>query len=293
MSTAVAKKSTDTFAKIEERILGLQETGVQFPQNYSPINAAQSARMILQETKDKSGKSALEVCTPPSIANAVLKMVTLGLNPIKKQCYFLVYGNKLECQTSYQGNIAIAKRFGLKDVKAVLIYEGDNFEYNIEQDGRIKISKHSQSFGSLNKKIIGAYAVTTMEDETIDTTIMTMEDIQNAWKQGATNGNSPAHKNFSGEMAKKSVINRACKSIINSSDDAALLEDEPRESVTEAHVKHQIKENANKQEFGFDEEEEEYEVAEEVKEDPEAENQRLYEEAMAGENGQVKMDPGF
>ncbi len=266
MSTAVAKKTGDTFAKIEERILGLQETGVQFPQNYSPINAAQSARMILQETKDKSGKSALEVCTPPSIANAILKMVPLGLNPIKKQCYFLVYGNKLECQTSYQGNIAIAKRFGLKDVKAVLIHEGDEFQYSIEADGRIKVSNHSQSFGSLNKRVIGAYAVTTMEDGTIDTTIMTMEDIHNAWKQGATNGNSPAHKNFSGEMAKKSVINRACKGIINSSDDAALLEDEPKETPTEAHVKHQIKENANREEFGFDEEEE-YQEAEEVREE--------------------------
>lgn len=298
MSTTkeVSVKSKDTFAAIEERIIGLQDTGVQFPKDYSPVNAAHSARMILQETKDRSGKSALEVCSKPSIANAVLKMVTLGLNPIKSQCYFIVYGNKLELQTSYQGTIAIAKRFGLKDVRAILIYEGDEFQFSIQNDGRTVIEKHVQTFASLSKKMIGAYAVVTMEDGTVDTTIMTMEDVRASWNQGATKGGSPAHKNFPGEMAKKTVIGRACKTIINSSDDAGLFDnDSPRESSAEAHVKHQINENANKQEMGFDDEEAE-EVQEEVKQNPvneDAENQRLFDEAVGDEKQTSMQGPEF
>lgn len=295
MSTAVKKVDETKFEVILDRIVKLEETGVQFPKNFSPENAARSAWMILQETKDRNNKPALEVCTPQSVAQSMLKMVTLGLNPIKKQCYFLVYGNKLECQPSYQGNIATAKRYGLKDVKAVLIYEGDKFEYSIQQDGRTVIDKHTQSFTSLSKKVIGAYAVTTMEDGSVDTTIMTIEDIRNSWNQGATNGKSPAHKNFEGEMSKKTVINRAVKTIINSSDDAGLFEDEPKESRVEANVRHQIKENANKQEIGFEDVEEEEVAHEEVKEDHtpannDEENQRLYEEAMAEE---ANDGPGF
>ena len=55
------------------------------------------------------------------------------------------------------------------------------------------------------------------------TCIMTMEQIQKAWNQGATKGNSPAHKNFTDEMAKKSVINRCCKNFVNSAKDNDVL----------------------------------------------------------------------
>lgn len=51
-----------------------------------------------------------------------------------------------------------------------------------------------------------------------------MAQIRAAWGQGATKGGSPAHKNFAEEMAKKTVIGRACKAIINSSDDAWLYD---------------------------------------------------------------------
>ena len=50
--------------------------------------------------------------------------------------------------------------------------------------------------------------------------------------QGATKGGSPAHKNFGDEMAKKTVIGRACKILIGMSDDSALF-DEPDETETD------------------------------------------------------------
>lgn len=253
MSTAVAKKVDENkFEVILDKIVKLEETGVQFPQNYSPENAARSAWLVLGETKAAGGKMALDVCTPASVANAVLKMVTLGLNPIKKQCYFIAYGEKLECMPSYLGAIATAKRFGLKSMNANVIYEGDIFEFTINEKGRTLVTKHNQTLDSLKKPIIGVYAVANMEDDTVDTTIMTMDDVKKAWNQGATNGNSPAHKNFPGEMAKKSAINRACKSIIATSDDSALYGDQPTMSPTQAHVNHEIATKANKESISFD-----------------------------------------
>lgn len=253
MSTQLKKVDENKFEVILDRIVKLEETGVQFPKDYSPENAARAAWLILQEAKDRNSKPVLEVCTTESIANSMLKMVTLGLNPIKKQCYFIPYGDKLECQPSYQGAIATAKRYGLKFIPANVIYKNDAFEYAISEDGRTKVTKHDQSLDNLNGPIIGAYAVANMEDGVIDTTIMTIEDIRKAWEQGATKGKSPAHNNFTGEMCKKTVINRACKTIINSSDDADLFEDRPSDSPVEAHVKKEISHNANKRPLDFEE----------------------------------------
>ena len=63
------------------------------------------------------------------------------------------------------------------------------------------------------------------------------------------------HRRFPQEMAKKTVINRACKKLLNSSDDASLLsnhiresEDRQRKEVLDAEVE----ENANQEELDFE-----------------------------------------
>lgn len=109
---------------------------------------------------------------------------------------------------------------------ANVIYEGDDFQYEIDpKTAKVSIIKHSQKLENIdNSKIKGAYALVTLADGTTQVTIMSMQQIRAAWGQGATKGNSPAHKNFAEEMAKKTVIGRACKAIINSSDDAWLYD---------------------------------------------------------------------
>lgn len=278
------KVSENTMESILARVGEMEQNGLKMPPNYSPDNAVRSAWLILQETQTMSKKPVLEACTKVSIANALLKMVLMGLNPVKRQCSFIAYGDKLECQREYQGSIALAKRFGLKSVTANVIFEKDDFSYEVGPDGRKKVTKHVQTLASMGGTIKGAYAVTTMEDGTIDMEVMTKADIEKAWNQGATKGNSPAHKNFPGEMCKKTVINRALKSIINSSDDGSLFdEDEPKQSRTEAFVDYEIKSNANKKELGFDEEVDAEEVVhEEVKEEiPDFEEEKEPKPQMA------------
>ena len=126
----------------------------------------------------------------------------------------------------------------------------------------------------------------TLPDGVQDTDIMTIEEIKQSWNQGATKGNSPAHKNFEGEMAKRTVTNRAIKMFVNSSDDSAVLDDEgPRMSQTEAYVDHTIEKKANKQELSMEVE------AEDVT-DEDDEIQKMHEEAIAEEQAQMT-GPGF
>lgn len=223
---------------------------IRLPENYSPENALKSAWLILLDTKDRNNAPALSVCTKDSIANALLNMVLQGLNPVKKQCDFVVYGDKLTLQREYHGTVALAKRYAaVREPVGTVIYEGDTFEYSIEPNGYKRIIKHEQSLDNIDEnKIKGAYATLIFEDQNRPpyVEIMTLQQIRQSWQQGATKGNSPAHKNFPGEMCKKTVISRACKLFISASDDSSLFDDDPQDDRT-ASAKQAIAENANKE----------------------------------------------
>jgi recombination protein RecT len=272
---AVQRDITDDVLK---KITKFKETGeLIFPENYSPENALKSAMLILSETETKDNKPVLEYCTRPSIANALLEMVITGLNPMKKQCDFVAYGKKLTMQREYHGTIALAKRFGgVKEANANVIYQEDEFMYEVDpESGKKRIIKHSQDFKNIDDdKITGAYAVLTFNDDSMPyVEIMNMNQIRKAWLQGYAKGNSPAHRNFPGEMSKKTVIGRACKLFITSSDDSNLAlaerisgkkEENEVEDIDaeEMQVEAEIKENANKEVIDMDPEPEQKEQPE-------------------------------
>lgn len=248
-STAVATVKNDISAQVLSKIDAFQKSGeLTLPKGYNAENALKSAYIILSDPKN----NILAKCDKASVAEALLKMVVYGVSPIKKQCYFIPYGEKLECSISYAGNIAIAKRYGnLKSIKGNAIFEGDTFEFQVDQTtGHRKITKHIQTLESVgSNKIKGAYAVYELNDGSVDVEVMSINQIQTSWNQGGSKGNSPAHKNFADQMAIKTVLNRACKLLISSSDDSVLydpLEEETFIDVTSENVKHEIKTQANK-----------------------------------------------
>lgn len=236
---------------------------LQLPAKYSAENALRSAWLIIQQTQDMSKRPALEVCTKESIANALFDMVLKGLSPAKKQCYFIVYGNKLQMQQSYFGTIAISKRVaGVKDAVGIPVYEKDIFKYSIDLKTGIKtVTEHQQEFENIDPaKIKGAYAIITYEDDSVEYEIMTWNQILQSWKMGATKGESPAHKNFPDQMACRTVINRALKIPVNSSNDDDLFGEAEQSTYAkqvEADVNNQIENNSNgaggKDAIGFNE----------------------------------------
>lgn len=227
------QKAIAKFDNIADQVLERINTftrdgGLVIPKNYSVTNNMKSAWLMLQEVTDRNSKPALEVCTKTSVANALFDMVLQGLSVSKKQGYFIVYGNKLEFQRSYFGTVSLAKRSGgiKSEPVANIIYENDEFVYTIDpMSGHYVIVKHDQKIENIDdSKIVGAYCILHLADDSRQVFIMTMAQIRAAWNQGATKGKSPAHQNFTGEMAKKTVIGRACKMLINSADDAWLFE---------------------------------------------------------------------
>ena len=224
------------------KIGDLRKGGISVPAGYSPDNQIYLAFLKLISMQSKSGKPMLSEVTPQSVANALLNMCIMGLSLEKGQCAFIQYGNEVQFQMQYHGRVALAKRYGAGEPQAQVIYEGDDFQYEINpKTGKKVIVKHVQNLSNISKdKIIGAWCLIPYADHPDwepKVEVMTIEEIRQSWMQGATRGQSPAHKNFPGEMCKKTVISRACKLFISTSDDAGVYErrDEPewQESMPE------------------------------------------------------------
>jgi recombination protein RecT len=283
------------------RINKMQAEGsLQIPDNYSPQNALKAAYLILTEQKTKDGKPVLQACTQESIANALLEMVTQGLNPMKQQCYFIPYGNKLNFQRSYLGTIAITKRIpGVKDIKAYPLYKGDEFETEFDVlTGKLKIKSYKPKMENVShENLIGAFALIIGENEILHLEVMTMEQIKAAWNQGQMKGKSPAHINFTEEMAKKTVINRACKMYANTTDDSDIFAQMLNKTSTEVEM--EIEANANKEVLDFEHNqiEADYEVVE-VSEEEFANLDKVNVDTETGEiketdSKQMKLEPEF
>lgn len=230
-STNLEVVKKDITTQVLDKVLTFTNSGeLKLPKDYSPENALKSAYIKLTENPDGKGV-LLDKCDKSSIAEALLKMVIYGLTPQKNQVYFVPYGTKLTCVVSYMGNIATAKRYNpdIIDIKARAITKGEEFEFEFQQEtGKVVILKHKQTLESIgSKEILGAYSLIYYKDGSFEVgDIMNVEQIKQAWNQGAMKGGSPAHKNFPDEMSKRTVINRTCKRLINTSSDAILMEDE-------------------------------------------------------------------
>jgi recombination protein RecT len=311
-SKAVAKinKHEEITTQVLNKIEVFRNAGqINIPKDFDPANALQSAYLILSDMK-VGGVPVLDHCTKTSISTALLKMCVLGLSPVKKQCNLIAYGKELKCDQEYAGDIVLAKRFGdLKDINAVTIYDKDEFEFKVDvKTGRKAIVKHIQSlnsFGGGKETIRGAYAVMEFNDGSFDAEIMNMKQIEASWAMGGAKGKSKAHLNFPDQMAEKTVIKRACKLLIRSSDDNILfaeINEEQRDKAKD-DVDSEIQDNANAEIIGMEDEDiKTIDVqGETVDEQPENKDEKKTTETVekkekqpiVDKGGQATIGPGF
>lgn len=196
------------------------------PAGYDVGTAINSALLILQDTKDKNGRPVLEVCTKSTIAKSILDMTIQGLQPGKKQCYFIAYADQLSLFRSYFGTVAALRRAmpEVAHVTAEVFYNGDDLVYGITQFGERYIQYiGSEPLVNINKGIKGGYCnIYDAKGNVLGSTIMTWEQIQTSWRQSRnykTEGG--VHQKFTEEMAKRTLIAKACKMLLNTSNEMA------------------------------------------------------------------------
>lgn len=254
------EKQEEFVVKVAKRVSDMAENGqIDLPENYSATNALQAAFFKLTEVDFGSKVALIDKVTVESVAFALQDMAIQGLSVAKNQGYFIPYGDKLQFQRSYHGTKAIIKRLnGVKDIWAEVVWQGEELEISFE-NGRKVLKDHKVNWlAQTGKKedILGAYAIIETESGEKHLEIMTMAEILTAW---STSKNTSVQNKYPQEMAKRTVINRAAKHFINTSDDSDVLiaainrtteneYDNEREikDITSS-VKEEIKDNANKE----------------------------------------------
>lgn len=221
------------------------------PAEYSAENAMKSAWLILQDAT-ANGRPLLESCTRASVINTLQSMLYQGLNPDKKQCYFIAYGDKLTLQRSYFGSMKLAKMVdpSITDICYDVVYNDDIFEIE-KRRGHTMIATHRQKLENIDKNKIKAAYCSIFRGDIEDTTVMTFDEIKAAWSRSKMNpiderGNikpNSTHGKDTASMAMKTVVNRACKFVINSSDDSSLLAQAVRRTYDDTQTRADIVED--------------------------------------------------
>lgn len=206
-------------SNVATRIEAMKGEGLLIAPNYSVSNALSSAYYAL---KNSNSGNLLEKCTPESVYNALLDMVTQGLSPAKTQCYFVPYGSTVKLTRSYFGTMKVVKQLPeVKDIYAEVIYEGDKFQIKNENGRKVFVS-HETDWMNADNPIIGAYCIIEKTDGEKILTVMTKKEIDKSWSKSR---NKAVQNEFQQEMAKRTVINRAAKQFFNTSDDNDLFVD--------------------------------------------------------------------
>ena len=255
----VAQATTMTVASQIKNYLSKGE--LVLPKDYSAENALKSAMLALPAIVDSQKVPVLQSCSKESIQNALLSMCMQGLNPDKKQCYFIAYGSKLTLQRSHFGDIQVAMQVDktIEEIYPAVVFEGDEFSYEIKRGKVVSIS-HKQSIANKDKNIVAAYCTVIRKDGSETSTIMTINQIMKAWSQSqqkpiladGTIKPDSTHGKFPEEMAKKTVIHKACKEIINNSNDSNLMVKYARDSNSEVDIleaEEEVEQKANKKDL--------------------------------------------
>ena len=203
-NTQVAEKKPQSFSlALTEKLNSVADA---LPQDFNKARFVQNALALINDNP------SLQKYSQSQLTAGLLKGAYLGLDFYSKECYLVPYGNQLNYQTDYRGAKKLAKKYSIrpiKDIYAKLVREGDSFEEKIvsgEQTFDFKPLPFNDG------KIIGAFAVCLYADGGMQYDTMSLADLENTRKSSKAS-NSPAWKNFTGEMYKKTVLHRLCKHI--------------------------------------------------------------------------------
>lgn len=223
--------ANELVTQVSNQIIEMQQSqGLSLPKNYSVGNALNAAWLILDDSS--SGQSMLDKCDRGTVAKALLDMAIQGLSPAKKQCYFIPYGKTCTLTRSYMGSIAVVKRLhGVKDIEAYVVREGNEFDVGVV-DGELEVTKWQVHVEDLDNPITHAVCVIEKDDGSKEFTIMTKKQIDVSWSHAKT---TKVQKEFPDEMAKRTVINRAAKAFINTSDDSDLFTQAVNDTTSEEY----------------------------------------------------------
>lgn len=177
------------------------------PKNFNQTRFLQNCLTVLNDTKE------IEKCSPVSVARTMIKGAYLGLDFFRRECYAIPYGNELNFQTDWKGEVKLVKKYSIEpiiDIYAKVVREGDSFQM-VVREGKQVVNFTPKEFN--DGQIIGTFAVACFKNGAVLCEPMSRAEIEEIRKKFSKAPNSPAWEKAYGEMCKKVVLRRLCKSI--------------------------------------------------------------------------------
>ncbi|PHV69554.1 recombinase [Sporanaerobium hydrogeniformans] len=211
------------------------------PKDFNQTRFLQNCMTVLQDTK------GIENCHPVSIARTLLKGAFLGLDFFQKECYAIPYGNDLQFQTDYKGEIKMAKKYSTRpiiDIYAKVVRKGDEYSSCVE-DGKQTVTFKPLPFN--DDSIIGSFAVCLYEDGGMDFEEMSTKQIEGIRENFSKMKNGLMWTKVPEEAYKKTVLRRLTKKI--SKDFASIEQGKTYEESSDMDFKQDNKNNSPKDPF--------------------------------------------
>ena len=185
------------------------------------ISFAYATKTMLDNAKMPLGN-----LDPQSIREAFKASLDTGIPVDKRQLAYIVkYGNKIEYQIGFKGFISRIKEiYPTANVKAEIVYAGDVF--TVEKiDGKAKYThKVANPFANI-KDMIGVYAYIQYTDKGKEYSFIETMGKDEVLKIKGKAKTAFVWNEWFGEMAKKAVIRRLCKTLFIGDPKIAIMED--------------------------------------------------------------------
>lgn len=185
------------------------------------ISFAYATKTMLDNAKIPLGN-----LDPQSIREAFKASLDTGIPVDKRQLAYVVkYGNKIEYQIGFKGFISRIKEiYPTANVKAEIVYVDDVF--TVEKiDGKAKyVHKVANPFASI-KDMTGVYAFIQYTDNGKEYSFIETMSKEEVLKIKGKAKTAFVWNEWFGEMAKKAVIRRLCKTLFIGDPKIAIMED--------------------------------------------------------------------
>lgn len=243
MANEVATQNKDFSIVLMDKLNSVSEA---LPRDFNKARFVQNTLSLLNDNPDlaKYGQA--------QIVGGLLKGAYLGLDFYAHECYLIPYGKSLNYQTDYRGEKKLVKKYSIrpiKDITAEIVREGDNFSVGIKDNVRV-VNFTPKPFNT--GKIVGAFALVEYADGGIGVDTMSVAELENTRRHSKAS-NSPAWRDFTSEMYRKTVLRRLCKHIeidFENPTQRSTYEDEVAIETDSAELaKKEIDENANSEDL--------------------------------------------
>lgn len=147
-----------------------------------------------------------------SLLSAFMTCAEFGLEPNGRHAHLIPFkdnrngGYQIQLIFDYKGIVELVRRSGqVKRIHASEVCENDLFEYN-----KGEIQRHEINFRKPRGEAYAYYAEVTFNDGSVQSEVMTREDVEKIRKRSKAGNSGPWVTDFS-EMAKKTAFKRLSK----------------------------------------------------------------------------------